>query len=494
MKVGKIFWAWIVCILLVAGIAAADELAPILGILAATESEGTLNTVVYTTVEGNLQPGDFEAMADGQPAAVSEVSSLYRSEKIGSTYLFVIDMPGNKNDLEKLKSLAKELMGEAGTNDNFGVMGVDSTASSTSLTGSKEAAVSAVDQIVFSKSPNATLNTAVVQALECLQTNDQAKTRKCLVLLSACDTKNKTVGATDAEVEKAIQEKACSIYTVALLAEKDNSKERINNASYLGSLSRMGKGGLPLSVKGNEVGEAVADFSQNEKRFFVLALTIDQFQGKRPAKLNLSIKDNGRVLSDSMDIAQGAWAQASPTPVPTATTEPKVVSAAIPFEVWLFGGAGLVLVALIVILISLTMKNKKKRQQKNEITNPVPADVLNGAGQIKTEVDNQQRVRITLTGIGETTNKNFKMDVRDGILIGRDNEEARVRLDYDRKLSRRHAVITYAGGFMRIEDLNSQNGTRINQEVDKIVSPRVLNQSDTFRVGRSEFRVNWTVE
>lgn len=510
MKLRKNFWVCIVCILLVFGIAIAEELNPSLSILAVLESEGTLKTVVYTTVEGNLQPSDFDAKLDGEPVSISEIPSLNRSEQLGSTYLFVIDMPNNKADLDKMKSLAKALVNQAGPNDNFGVMGIDSVASKTSLTSSKDSAANAVEQIEFSRSPNATFNTTIVEAMECLNTSAQVKTRKCLVILSTCETKNKTVGATDSVVESKVKEKIYSIYSVTLFAEKDISKERASRASYLSSLTKLSKGGLAISATGKNDDQVITAFSQNEKRFFVLTIAPNQLFWKEPKNLSLSITDNAHILSDSIAIGDDVRAAFAnlPTLTPASTpggsvfpeqptvtpTPPPPPPPPITLEVLLFCGAGLILLVLVIILITMTVKNKKKRQRISESTNPVPPDIVNDNGAGKTEVDDQPRVRITLVGIGESANKNFKMDVRDGILIGRDNEQARIRLDYDKKVSRRHALITYSGGFMRIEDLNSQNGTRINQEPDKITSSRVLNQNDTFRVGRSEFRVDWSVE
>ena len=502
MKLRKNFWVYIVCILLVLGIAIGEELTPSLNILAILESEDVLKAVVYTTIDGNLQPGDFDAKLDGQSIQIAEVSSMNRSE-LGSTYLFVLDMPNTRNDFDKIKALAQSLIKQAGPNDNIGIMSIDSVSSKVSLVSSQEEAANTIEEIAFTRSANATFNTTIMEALEYLRTNGQTKARMCLIVLSACEQKTKTLGATDSEIENSVKQGDASIYCITLLSAKETSKEQINRANYLNSLARLSKGGIPLNATGKNDDQISTAFSQNEKRFFVLSIAPDQLHKNWGSKLSLSMRDHEHTLSDSMEIGDDVRNAFAKLPQSTSETADEDIVIddghgkffdSLTTEVLLFCGAGVILLVLIIILIAMMMKNKKKHAQRNAFDIPAPDNTANDYGVGKTEVDDQPRIRITLTGIGESAGKNFKMDVRDGILIGRDNEEARVRLDHDKKLSRRHALITYASGVLRIEDLNSQNGTRINQEPDKIVSSRVLNQNDTFRAGHSEFRVNWTVE
>jgi DNA-binding winged helix-turn-helix (wHTH) protein len=64
-------------------------------------------------------------------------------------------------------------------------------------------------------------------------------------------------------------------------------------------------------------------------------------------------------------------------------------------------------------------------------------------------------------------------------LVGRDRDCA-VRLD-SATLSRRHARIVVTGGSVRLEDLGSKNGTRVNGQ--RVVAPVVLQEGDRIRFG-----------
>jgi DNA-binding winged helix-turn-helix (wHTH) protein len=65
-------------------------------------------------------------------------------------------------------------------------------------------------------------------------------------------------------------------------------------------------------------------------------------------------------------------------------------------------------------------------------------------------------------------------------VLGRD-DEAEVRIDAP-SVSRRHALIVVKDGQSVLEDLGSKNGTYVREE--RISSPAVLADGDTFRLGR----------
>jgi len=72
------------------------------------------------------------------------------------------------------------------------------------------------------------------------------------------------------------------------------------------------------------------------------------------------------------------------------------------------------------------------------------------------------------------------------ILIGR-SEEANIRIGYDDFCSRKHAVIYWEGDICFLEDLNSTNGTFIN---DQQVHGKVeLTKGDTIGLGDTELLI-----
>jgi pSer/pThr/pTyr-binding forkhead associated (FHA) protein len=70
--------------------------------------------------------------------------------------------------------------------------------------------------------------------------------------------------------------------------------------------------------------------------------------------------------------------------------------------------------------------------------------------------------------------------------IGR---EGKLKLAVDRFVSRRHAIIEVAGVNVTLEDLESTNGTFID---DQRVQGRVeLKNGKTFRIGRTWLQIRW---
>lgn len=70
--------------------------------------------------------------------------------------------------------------------------------------------------------------------------------------------------------------------------------------------------------------------------------------------------------------------------------------------------------------------------------------------------------------------------------IGR---EGKLKLAVDRFVSRRHAIVEIAGVIVTLEDLESTNGTFID---DQRVQGRVeLKNGKTFRIGRTWLQIRW---
>ena len=72
------------------------------------------------------------------------------------------------------------------------------------------------------------------------------------------------------------------------------------------------------------------------------------------------------------------------------------------------------------------------------------------------------------------------------ILIGRGNE-ANIRIGYDDFCSRKHALLYWEGNSCFIEDLNSTNGTSINNE--RISGRTKLKKGDIIGLGETELLV-----
>ena len=74
-------------------------------------------------------------------------------------------------------------------------------------------------------------------------------------------------------------------------------------------------------------------------------------------------------------------------------------------------------------------------------------------------------------------------DVLDGVVLGR-GQAAEIRID-DPYASSVHARITRQGDVLVVEDLNSTNGTYLNDEL--LAGPQPLHSGDVIRIGSNEF-------
>jgi pSer/pThr/pTyr-binding forkhead associated (FHA) protein len=73
------------------------------------------------------------------------------------------------------------------------------------------------------------------------------------------------------------------------------------------------------------------------------------------------------------------------------------------------------------------------------------------------------------------------------ITIGRDDTVAGACITIDRYISRKHARLYEEGEELRLADLESRNGTKIDGR--SVASPEPLNVGQTFMVGRTTLRV-----
>ncbi|HEV2262229.1 MAG TPA: FHA domain-containing protein [Candidatus Rubrimentiphilum sp.] len=75
----------------------------------------------------------------------------------------------------------------------------------------------------------------------------------------------------------------------------------------------------------------------------------------------------------------------------------------------------------------------------------------------------------------------------DEIVIGRDEQYAAACITLDRYVSRKHARLRAQGGSLLLSDLDSRNGTRVNQR--RVKGEQRIEPGTRFQVGRTTLRV-----
>ena len=99
------------------------------------------------------------------------------------------------------------------------------------------------------------------------------------------------------------------------------------------------------------------------------------------------------------------------------------------------------------------------------------------------------KLRVTLTQVGTDAEQKYTADMLQTLVIGRSSREARLVIPKDTTISGTHAKLTFDGSAVRIEDLNSANGTKINGV--KIQMPTVLHSGDVLTFGKTSLRITW---
>ena len=89
---------------------------------------------------------------------------------------------------------------------------------------------------------------------------------------------------------------------------------------------------------------------------------------------------------------------------------------------------------------------------------------------------------------GETLRFNIPSDVKETTLSFGRRDTCDVCLDYDSQVSRVHAHLIYETGQFWIEDLNSRNGTFVNNE--RLTEKIEIKPGQLFRVGRTWLRLD----
>lgn len=96
-----------------------------------------------------------------------------------------------------------------------------------------------------------------------------------------------------------------------------------------------------------------------------------------------------------------------------------------------------------------------------------------------------------------TSGRRITLDLDEDALIGRKDESRGITPDvdlgqeggYDAGVSRRHAILSYRDGMYRVEDLNSANGTFVNNRAVMAQSPTPLAEGDELKCGKLPMRI-----
>ncbi|MEA4998208.1 MAG: FHA domain-containing protein [Candidatus Limiplasma sp.] len=524
-KVGVILLA----LLLILGTAVADT-APALYIQRVTPAgEGMVDVSFHSAVTHNLNPEDVSVVLGGEAQETVSIDSYSKSNS-GTTYLLLVDVPerlsaGTEETMIKnVQVIARALQSQLQANDNMGVFALGSDIASIRLNRDLDALDKAIANIKANQESK--LNVGISNALAFLGASTEIKGRVSLLVFSTGGKRDET-GKTIEEIKTEITTAGIPLYTFALPVNlNDNSTGKKDDLNTFGSLARVSRGGKEFAITKTVDAKALGDqFMQAQQQFYTARVAIT----KSPASYNsilITLVDGTMRLEDNRDLttAEIAALQAAASSVkPEETTvEPETTEAAEPAPentdvpapsdapmaspteapagllqdgmlLWVvLGAAALLVLVLLIVLVSKGGKRSKKAseapvygdvsryQEATMPTEPIRNYTPQPAG---------ARLSVVLTPVGGSGNDRYTAGINDALIIGRSPSQAKLVIKDDPKVSGMHAKLTYDGRTLRIEDMKSTNGTKVNGA--QVSVPTVLNEGDVITMGKTSLRITW---
>lgn len=489
---------------------------------------------VGTNLENSTEGISYKVTLGDEELEILSVSD-YESEKMQTSYVFLVDVSGSikKSEMDDIKDILRSMINGMDEKDNASIMLIGNDVYAETFTSDKETLLQTVENIE-TLSEDTNLYYAINQAIDVLSTSEQCLDRKCIVILS--DGQDDQIsGITEKEVEEKINEVNIPICSVAV---RGNDEKAVEIAKVMGSFSRMSPGGVHMIYGVEDIdAEAVAQnvFSVTEN-IAVLKADISNYEanGTENYLQVEAVVDGVGSAADGYNVKSVFISEGVIEEEPESTIEESEVvesteeaDAEVENEqesnglsAWIIVLiiAGIVSVILIaVILIVLSNKKKKAKAkallEEKERAAKAAKDAENKANEEKIGktavplMDNEScrtealpdmpvqesvatpTLEVKLTRVGNIEKETLTLVIKGELTIGRKKGQADVVFEQDHQLSGKHCKLVYDGTRVMLVDLGSLNGTLVNGV--PISEPYQLSSDDKFYIGSMEWRINW---
>ncbi len=341
--------------------------------------------------------------------------------------------------------------------------------------------------------------------------NEENVYRRIIVVSDGVD--NKAIGYTKDELYALLKENPVPIYTIGCIKGENN--EQLEN---MFALSRMTAADYFVL---DDVENTLDITAVMKKDRDIVRVTITPAQesmdgSKKTVKISFSSGETASSLSADilMPQKQMETVQAAPAPVVTETvpqpaqtqpvqTPPSDDGMSVKPGILLAGGIVLVLIAAGVIVFLLVSAKKKKNVTFESVDDNVMRQLdrnISGTD-VKTEMiypsavdddgqtcmiwNDKASCQIVLTDINSPM-KSFQAPLCQSVVIGRKSGQCDIVLDYEKSVSGRHCRITVRDGKFYICDLQSANGTYVNDS--KVLTETEIVSGNIIKLGRLKMR------
>lgn len=333
--------------------------------------------------------------------------------------------------------------------------------------------------------------------------------RRILVISDGVDSKS--LGYTAEELSDLLAGSGIPLYSLGVYNKKQSNSEELKN---MFALSRQTNADYFLMDELENPMEVVAALGEDLSMVrFTVFLENEAKDGSEKA-VTLRIQTDGgevQVRADGVRMPQEileAPAEPEEEPEEMPEPEPKTEVPETPEPEKKPGSmvlvlaviAGVAFVTFVVFLILYFVKKKKRENVFVETEDPFRRVLDEGKTELFVEspplpesdgntvqIWNQGRCYvITLTDISAPA-RSFQKPIHDRLAIGRSAAQSDICIDYDRSVSGRHCMIEKRGNQFFLIDLQSSNGTFLNDS--RVLSEVEIYSGSIIKMGRVEMRV-----
>jgi hypothetical protein len=126
--------------------------------------------------------------------------------------------------------------------------------------------------------------------------------------------------------------------------------------------------------------------------------------------------------------------------------------------------------------------HENSSENDTEIVEPL---AKSGEGNTIAILDQISTYQIVLTDVKSPT-KTFYFSLNNSVIVGRKKEFSNIEIDYDKSVSGKHCEISTRGGKFYVKDLQSKNGTYINNS--KVISETEIISGNILKLGLVEMK------
>lgn len=335
--------------------------------------------------------------------------------------------------------------------------------------------------------------------------------KKIIIVSDGVD--NKSIGYTKEELYDLIKEKNIPIYTIGCVNKNNN--EQLEN---MFAISRYTNADSWILDEIENTDTIVDEILKDNQVIHATILPDEQLMDG--SMKNVVIQGSGTqieftVKMPSKAIVETPSSEPAPSPdevqeeiqqeIPQQEPETKPLGMRwnIPYK-WniLIAVLFVVLVGVVLVIVLLVRNTKKRKQQEGFVTLQEPVNFMRQMDQEVTEIvhtpshdsgetqmlwgQEAKTYQLILTDISNAA-RSFQMPIQGTVIIGRKPQEANLVIDFDKSVSGKHCQISERNGKFYIKDLQSANGTYVNDS--KILSEIEIHSGCRIKLGRVMMKV-----